>query len=278
MSITVTELTPATGVQITGLSGRRLVDKAVAEECRQALDRRGVVVYREAHLDDAGLVAFSRLLGQVVPLPNGGVPEHPEVQAITRDPSKSPLAAYREATFFWHIDGTRGEVPDRATLLTARRIDGGGGGDTEFANTYAAYEALPEAERAELEGLRAVHSFAASQLHVTPNPSPKERAAWDRNPAREQPVVWTHQDGRKSLLIGTTAGEVVGMAAEEGTALLNRVLDWTTQPRFTLRHEWRQGDLVIWDNTGMLHRALPYEQASSRLMHRTSLAGEEAIA
>ncbi|MFF0081856.1 TauD/TfdA dioxygenase family protein [Streptomyces canus] len=279
MSVTVTELTPATGVQITGLSGRRLVDKAVAEECREALDRRGVVVYREARLDDADLVDFSRLLGQVVPLPNGGVPERPEIQAISRDPLKSPLAAYWEATFFWHIDGTTSQVPDKATLLTARRIDGGGGGDTGFANTYAAYEALSEAERGELEGLRVVHSFAASQLHVTPNPSPKERAAWDRNPAREHPLVWTHQDGRTSLLIGTTASEVVGMPADEGTALLNRLLDWTAQPRFALRHEWhpgRPGDLGI--NTGMLHRALPYDQSSSRLMHRTSLAGEEAIA
>ncbi|WP_306320051.1 MULTISPECIES: TauD/TfdA family dioxygenase [unclassified Streptomyces] len=280
MSVTVTELTPTTGVQITGLAGDRLVDKAVAEECRAALDRRGVVVYREAHLNDADLVAFSRLLGQVLPLPNGGVPGHPEVQAITRDPSKSRLAAYREATFFWHIDGTTSEVPDKATLLTARRVDGGGGGggDTEFANTYAAYEALTQEERADLEDVRVVHSFAASQLHVTPNPSPKERAAWDRNPAREHPLVWTHQDGRRSMLLGTTAGAVVGRPQEEGKALLSRLLDWTTQPRFTLRHQWHQGDLVIWDNTGMLHRALPYEQSSSRLMHRTSLAGEEAIA
>lgn len=278
MSVTVDELTPTTGVRITGLSGHRLVDKAVAEECRLALDRRGVVVYREADISDSDLVAFSRLLGQVVPIPNGGVPEHPEVQAITRDPSKSRLAAYRAATFFWHIDGTTSEVPDKTTLLTARRVDGGGGGDTEFANTYAAYEALSEAERAELDGVRVVHSFAASQLHVTPDPTPKERAAWDRNPAREHPLVWTHQDGRTSLLIGTTAGEVVGMEQEEGRALLDRLLQWTAQPRFTLRHQWHQGDLVIWDNTGMLHRALPYEQTSSRLMHRTSLAGEEAIA
>jgi alpha-ketoglutarate-dependent taurine dioxygenase len=278
MSISVKELTPTTGVEVTGLSGRRMVDKAVAEECRQALDRRGVVIYREAHLDDADLVAFSRLLGQVVPLPNGGIPDHPEVQAITRDPSKSPLAAYREATFFWHIDGTTSEVPDKATLLTARRIDGEGGGDTEFANTFAAYEALSAEQRAELEGVRVVHSFAASQLHVTPNPTAKERAIWDRNPAREHPLVWTHQDGRKSLLVGTTAGEVVGRPEAEGKAFLERLLAWTTQPQFTLRHEWRQGDLVIWDNTGMLHRALPYEKASGRLMHRTSLAGEEAVA
>ena len=126
--------------------------------------------------------------------------------------------------------------------------------------------------------MRVVHSFAASQLHVYPDPTPEERAAWDRNPAREHPLVWTRRSGRKSLLVGSTAGEVVGMSAEEGRALLDRLLDWATQPRFVLRHQWRRGDLVIWDNTGMLHRALPYGESSARLMHRTSLAGQEAVA
>ncbi|MGW1624417.1 TauD/TfdA dioxygenase family protein [Streptomyces sp. NPDC002172] len=278
MPVTVTELTPATGVEITGLSGSRLVDRGVAEECLAALERRGVVIYREADVDDADLVAFSRLLGKVVPLPMGGHPTHGEIQRITRDPSKSPLAAYRESTFFWHIDGTTEQVPNKATLLTARQVSDDGDGDTEFANTFAAYEALPRAEREELDGLRVVHSLAASQLLVTPHPSPRERAAWDRNPAREHPLVWTRGSGRRSLLIGATAGEVTGRPAAEGRELLDRLLDRATRPEFTLRHRWRQGDLVIWDNTGMLHRALPYGPASSRLMHRTSLLGEEAVA
>lgn len=278
MPTTVTELTPTTGVEITGLSGSQLVDRGVADECRAVLERRGVVIYREANITDDDLVGFSRLLGDVVPLPMGGNKTHPEIQRITRDPSKSKLAAYREATFFWHIDGTTAQVPDKATLLTARQVSNDDGGDTEFANTLAAYEALSDAEKQALQGVRVVHSFAASQLLVYPNPSPEERAAWDRNPSREHPVVWTHRDGRKSLLIGATAGQIVGRSAEESRALLDRLLDWATQPRFVLRHRWRPGDLVIWDNTIMLHRALPYGESSSRLMHRTSLAGEEAVA
>jgi alpha-ketoglutarate-dependent taurine dioxygenase len=204
--------------------------------------------------------------------------ELPEIQKITRDASQSKLAAYREATFFWHIDGTTEAVPNRATLLTARQLTDDGSGDTEFANTYAAYDELPDDKKAALEGVRVVHSFAASQLLVHPDPSPEERASWDRAPSREHPLVWTRRNGRRSLVIGSTAGEVVGMPAEEGRVLLDRLVAWATQPRFTVRHAWRRGDLVLWDNTGMLHRAQPYGEASQRLMHRTSLLGEEAVA
>jgi alpha-ketoglutarate-dependent taurine dioxygenase len=123
-----------------------------------------------------------------------------------------------------------------------------------------------------------VHSFAASQLLVDRAPTPKQRAAWDRVPSREHPLVWTRPDGRRSLLVGATAGEVVGWAPEEGRALLDRLLEWCTQPQFVLRHQWCPGDLVIWDNTGMLHRALPYEPTSRRLLHRTTLVGELAVA
>lgn len=276
MTVTFTPLGPTTGLEVNGMRGRQLVDPRVADECRAALDQYGVIVYREVDVCDDDLVAFSRLLGDVVALPMGGH-EQPEIQKITRDASQSKLAAYREATFFWHIDGTTDEVPNQATLLTAREVSGDDTGDTEFANTYAAYNALSADEQAELASVRVVHSFAAAQSHVYPDPSPEERAAWDRVPAREHPLIWTRQDGRTSMLIGATADHVVGVPDTESAALLDRLLAWATQPPFTLRHRWSRGDLVVWDNTGMLHRAQPYGATSRRLMHRTSLAGEEAI-
>jgi alpha-ketoglutarate-dependent taurine dioxygenase len=277
MTVTATDLAPAIGVEIAGLSGAQLVDRSVADDCQAALDARGVVVYREANLDDDQLVAFSRLLGEVAILPMGTEADHPEISKITRDPSQSSLAAYREGTFFWHIDGTSDEVPNKATLLAAREVSDEGG-DTEFANTYAAYDALPDDEKAALAGVRVVHSLAASQLLVYPDPTPSQRAAWDRAPVREHPLVWTRRDGRKSLVIGATAGSVVGRPDDEGRVFLDRLLDWATQPQFVLRHRWRRGDLVVWDNTGMLHRAQPYSATSRRLMHRTTLIGEEAVA
>ncbi len=277
MSTGATKSGPTVAVTITGLAGADLLDPEVADGCRIALERHGVVVYREADLDDDQLVAFSRMLGQVLPVPHGAVEGHPEVAPVTRDRSKDAMASYRRGTFFWHIDGANDLVPNKTTLLTAKQISDDEG-DTEFANTYAAYDALSDADQAELADVRVVHSFAASQLLVHPDPTPDQRAMWDKVPSREHPLVWTRQNGRRSLLIGATAGQVVGRSADESAALLARLLDWSTRPQFVLRHHWRRGDLVVWDNTGMLHRAQPYRSDSPRLMHRTTIAGEEAIA
>ncbi|MFN2536895.1 MAG: TauD/TfdA dioxygenase family protein [Mycobacteriales bacterium] len=276
MPVSINETASAVGVEVEGLHGNALVDETVAAECRALLDQRGVVVYREAHVDDDQLVAFSRMLGEVLPVPRGAEATHPEVDVISLDPEKSVLAAVRQGTFYWHIDGTRQSVPEKATLLTAVEVSDEGG-DTEFASTYAGYEGLTDEDKAAIGDLRVVHSFTAAQLLVNPHPTAEERAAWDRVPAKEHPLVWRRKDGRRSLLIGATAGEVVGMPADEGRALLDRLLDAATQPELVLRHHWRRGDLVIWDNTGMLHRAIPYEVTSRRLMHRTTLVGEEEI-
>ncbi|MCK9903220.1 taurine catabolism dioxygenase TauD [Parafrankia colletiae] len=277
MAATVSPVSPDVGVEVAGLTGPRLVDPAVAAECQALLEKHGVVIYREVHVEDADLVAFSRMLGTVVVAPMGGMDGLPEVSKITLDPAESVLAAYRRGTFFWHLDGANDELPQKATLLTARQVSDEGG-DTEFANTYAAYDALPADEKEQFARLRVVHSFAASQALAEPDASPKTRASWERVPAREHPLVWTRRSGRRSLLVGATASHVVGWPEEDSRALLDRLLAWSTQPRFVLRHHWRPGDLVIWDNTGMLHRAIPYTATSHRLMHRTTLRGEEVVA
>ncbi|MGW0172661.1 TauD/TfdA dioxygenase family protein [Rhodococcus sp. NPDC003322] len=274
---TATPISPAIGVEITGVPGNELASAESAARCRALLDEHGVVLFRQAHIGDDDLVTLSRLLGDVVVAPMGGQDEHPEISAISLDPAKTVLASYNTGTFHWHIDGATDEIPQKGTLLTALEVSDEGG-DTEFANTYAAYEALPDEEKAELADLRVVHSFATAQLLANPDPTDKQRAAWDRVPTREHPLVWTRANGRKSLLLGATAGHIVGRPEEEGRALLDRLLDWSTQPRFALRHHWQRGDLVLWDNTGMLHRAVPYAPTSPRLLHRTTLIGEEAVA
>ncbi|MGO9152676.1 TauD/TfdA dioxygenase family protein [Mycobacterium sp.] len=277
MPVTVNAITPAVGLEIIGMTADQLVEPQTASEAQCALDEHGVVVYREINISDEQLVAFSRLLGKLVVQPTG---EHhyPEIQTITLDPAKTNalLASYRQGNFHWHIDGAIDEYPQKATLLTARAVDPAGG-DTEFANIYAAYAALTDHDRAEIADLQVVHSFAHAQSLANPDATEDQRRSWDRVPARVHPLVWTRSNGRQSLLLGATAAEIVGWPAKRGRALLDRLLDWSTQPQFTLRHKWRKGDLVMWDNTGMLHRALPFEPTSVRLMHRTTLVGEEPV-
>ena len=277
MPVTINAITPTVGLEIIGMTADQLVEPQTAAEARCALDEHGVVVYREVNISDEQLLAFSRLLGKLVVQPTGEH-DYPEIQTITLDPAKTNalLASYRQGNFHWHIDGAIDEYPQKATLLTARAVDPAGG-DTEFANTYAAYAALTDDERAEIADLQVVHSFAHAQSLANQDATEDQRRSWDRVPARVHPLVWTRSNGRQSLLLGATAAEIVDWPASKGRALLERLLNWSTQPQFTLRHKWCKGDLVMWDNTGMLHRALPFEPTSVRLMHRTTLVGEEPV-
>jgi alpha-ketoglutarate-dependent taurine dioxygenase len=276
VTVVSTPLSDTIGVAVSGRATADFRSPQVAEECRKLLAAHGVVVYREAHISDADLVLFSRMLGEVVTAETGAHPDFPEISPVTMDPSKSALAGLRRSTIFWHADGLIDAVPQKATLLTAREV-ADDGGDTEFANTYAAYDALPEERKAEFAEYRVIHSVSASQLLLNPDPSPEQRAKWASAPSREHPLVWTRADGRRSLLIGATAGEIVGLSYLESRVILDDVLAWATRPQFVLHHHWAVGDLVVWDNTGMLHRAIPYEPTSRRLMHRTTLVGEEPI-
>jgi alpha-ketoglutarate-dependent taurine dioxygenase len=277
VSVTVTPIKPDIGVEITGLSGPAFVDPDVAAECQAALDAHGVVVYRGANIDDDDLVAFSHLLGPVHIWPNHG-PDHPELSVVSLDPAKSKNAAVQRGTFKWHIDGTMADYPHRFTVLACLEPANDGSGDTEFANTYAAHEALSDREKAEIAELQVHYSYLNRAHLEQPHITPEALAAYEKLPPRDRPLVWTHRTGRKSMLLGSTAGEIIGWPLERGEALLERLLEWSTQPRFTLRHRWERGDLVLWDNTGILHRAHPYEPESGRLMHRTTIDGDETIA
>jgi alpha-ketoglutarate-dependent taurine dioxygenase len=256
------------GVEVTGVTD--LLDDALISRCLEALKWRGVLLIRGLHLDDDAQRAFSRRLGEVVTL------RGKEIFTVSLDPSKNPAAEYLKGTFHWHIDGTADQVPIKATTLTARHVAMVGGG-TEFASTYAAYEALPEQDRKQYDELRVVHTFEASQRLVKPEPTDEEVASWRRMPPHEVSLVWKRRDGRRSLVIGATADHIVGVEPGESRALLDELLDWCTQERFRYAHDWQVGDLVMWDNTGMLHRALPYEVTSERTLHRTTIVGDEAF-
>ncbi|MBC7303338.1 MAG: TauD/TfdA family dioxygenase [Nocardia sp.] len=259
-------LSPALGVEVTGATD--LLDESVISRCLEALKWRGVLLIRGSNLDDEAQVAFSRRLGTVL------APGGQEIFKVSLDPTVNPSAEYLKSTFHWHIDDTTSDVPAKATMLTARHVAMVGGG-TEFASTYAAYEALPEQDQKRYEQLRVVHSFEAAQRLTHPDPSDEQLAAWRALPTHETSLVWKRRDGRRSLVIGATADHIVGMDRDEGRAVLDELLEWTSQERFRYTHEWAVGDVVIWDNTGMLHRALPYDPSSRRIMHRSTIAGNE---
>jgi len=248
-----------------------LLTPQVARRVRDLLVERGVLVFRQLNLTDEQQLEFSRLLGRLREEGQKGILK------ITLDKSINARADYLKGSWLWHIDGTHDDVPPFATLLTGLTLSATGG-QTEFANSYAAYEELPQATRDRIAGLRVVHSFEVSMRRAGVAPTPETIDYWRSIADKTHKLVWTHQSGRKSLVIGCHASHIAGMDEAEGQALLQELQAWATQPRFVYRHEWTPGDLVIWDNTGVLHRAEPYPLDSGRIMRRTTLLGEEPFA
>lgn len=270
MTILAIDKTPYIGTEIktdldTLLSGNE------APAIREILEQRGVIFFRGLEMDDQQQVVFARTIGKTVESEgeNG-------IYKISLDQGVNARAKYLQGSLFWHVDGSLQPYPNYAALLRAIQLSDTGG-ETEFCNTYAAYETLPAAEKDAIAHLRVVHSAERSQYYVTPEMSYEEICFWQKSPTKSCPLVWTHRSGRKSLLVGATADYVEGCSVEQSRALLAKLRDWCTQSRFVYRHEWQVGDLLVWSNTGTMHRALPYAVDSGRLMHRTILAGEEPL-
>lgn len=269
--LSIEPIAPAIGARI--LNGKEeLLSGEVASAIRGALADHAVLVFPQLGLSDEELIAFTKTLGTYAPdRPDGGT------TAIALDDAAGANADYVRGSFFWHFDGYMNDVPILASLLTARTVSPIGG-ETEFCNCHAAYEALPDDRKAQIAGLSAVHALAAAQKSVEPEPDYATFQRWLEVPSKALPLVWTHRSGRMSLVIGNSAVNVVGVDPLEGMELLVWLRDWATQDRFRYRHSWRVGDVVMWDNTATLHRVLPYPADSGRLMQRTKLAGEEPIA
>jgi alpha-ketoglutarate-dependent taurine dioxygenase len=272
--ITTERLSATVGADVVGVDSARLLsDDDLPAQVLEALDAHGALIFRRACIDDDTQVAFSKRLGRVEVFGKG---VNPEIFRVTLDPEKNPAATYLRGTFDWHIDGCTDDVPIMATILSAHAV-AELGGETEFASSYAAYDALTDDEKERCLALRVVHTIEASQRLVNNDPSPEELALWRSRPSKVHPLVWTHQSGRRSLVLGATASHIEGMDDEESRALLGDLLARATTPERIYRHHWTVGDLVIWDNRGVLHRACRYDAMSPRDMHRTTLHGDEPI-
>jgi alpha-ketoglutarate-dependent taurine dioxygenase len=247
-----------------------LLSGAYAPELERLLKARSALVFPQMNLSDEEQLIFARTLGQVVPLGEEGVSK------ISLDPKVSPVADYTRGAFYWHIDGANDPIPAKATMLTAKVLSDWGG-DTLVCNTYEAYDDLPDEDKKLIEGIKVRHALEASQRLVNPQPSYGELQRWRTRASQSHPLVWHHKSGRSSLLLGATAYYVEGMSREEGDLLLCRLQEWATQEKYVYRHKWTVGDLLVWDNTGTMHRADDYALDSDRLMSRTTIEGEEPI-
>ncbi|MET1756422.1 TauD/TfdA family dioxygenase [Novosphingobium sp. RD2P27] len=248
------------------LSGR------YASEIYRLLVERSALVFPEMFLSDDEQLQFASSIGEVS-LIGGSM----ALQNVTLDSSLSKVADYTRGAFYWHIDGANDLIPAKATMLSVRTLPEPGTGDTLIANTYAAYDDLPEQQKQALDGILVRHALEASQRYVNPTPSVSELTRWQSYPSQTHPLVWHHVHGRSSLLLGNTCFYVEGMELAEGNMLLARMMEWATQDQYVYRHTWREGDFVIFDNTGAMHRAADYSLNSKRLMRRTTLCGEEPV-
>lgn len=276
MRFEVTDVTPKIGSRVA-TDKESLLEGSRAQEIREILERRGVIVFPEINLTDEEQIAFTHTLGTFAHEEGEGAGGKDAVYPITMDERINPIASYLKGAFYWHIDGTMSDRPILASIMSGRRI-APTGGETEFCNTYAAWDDLPEDEKQQLQCLKVDHALWRSQLYWHPEPTYELFRKWMARGRKTLPLVWKHRSGRESLVLGATALQVVGMDIAESEALLVRLRDWATQPQYVYRHTWKVGDMVIWDNTGTMHRALPYDHDSGRLMHRTKLEGEEAFA
>ncbi|TWB15313.1 taurine dioxygenase [Nitrospirillum amazonense] len=271
-------LKPGFGAEILDVD----LKTASPEEVGQVVDafhRHGAILLRGQDLDPAGLKAF---LGRFGPLEGHTqkqftLPDHPEVYILSNKVvDGKPIGAHNDGVG-WHTDYSYKAEPVMCTMLYAVEVPAEGS-DTLLADLCAAYDALPEERRAQLDGLRLHHSyeyFMTSRQYLRVDQLSPELKA--ENPDVVHPLIRTHPaDGRKALWVSTgTVKEVVGMPNPQGLELLDELVEFVTQDRFVHAHKWRVGDILIWDNRCTLHTGTLYDDKKyTRLMHRMWVKGD----
>jgi alpha-ketoglutarate-dependent taurine dioxygenase len=275
MGIEVENIKPLVGARVYARP-EELADPAVARRCLELLEQRTVLIFPRINMTNEQQLAFTDALGERVNFTytsKASDIEAQDVYTVTLDPKLNPDPEGVHGTFFWHMDGVNSPIDQPKASLLSCRTTAPKGGQTEFASTYASYEALSDEDKAELEGLVVRHRTCAIYRQLVEFPTAEDNERWNSMPAYDHLLVKTQPSGRRSLIIGLSADSIVGMPVLEGRALLARLNDWSAQSEFVYRHHWEVGDLAVWDNCGALHRVIPYARDSGRKMNRTSVAG-----
>ena len=288
MEITVHPFDTGLGAELRGLDLSRPLTREAFDLWNKAFLDHHVVVLRGQAFDNRQHIAFSSWFGPIEEFPDpkewaeDDMPTVIRVSNVDRhtnaikDVDEPGHKSFTLGTSDWHIDSSYKKVPSKCSLLFAREVPPRGG-DTMFANLEAAYAELPEAKKREIDGLIIVHDFQYTRTRFGLPPRPPEIQA--KTPAVRHPLVHKVQGGKKSMLLGSHAATIEGMEPAAARRLLDELTEWSTQPRFTYRHHWRVGDLVMWDNRTTMHRAMPYELADDRrVLTRTTIIGEPLVA
>jgi taurine dioxygenase len=269
------------GAVIEGIDLSRPIADDVFAQLRAAYAAHSVLVFPDQRLEPEAHIRFSRGFGKLAVhvVAKYLLPGHPEIFRVSNIVENGQRIG--GSGEFWHTDLSYVAEPSRGSLLYAVEVptapDGTVLGDTQFASTAAAYEALAPELKERLDGLVGIHRFGDIYAQVSKGRDGAAALTAEqkaRTPDVMHPVVVRHpESGRRSLFVnqGFTVG-IVGMTDDESAPLLRTLFDHMTQPRFTYTHRWRLGDLVMWDNWATVHRAMGgYTAAQRRLMHRTTL-------
>jgi taurine dioxygenase len=289
MRLTINFADGPLGAEILGADVSRDVDDVTFASIRRTLDERSVMVLRKQKLQPVHICAFATRFGK--PLVHAhnkfALPDAPGVSVLSNIVDEQGRnVGVPDAGLVWHTDGSYLVVPDMYAFLYGIEIpmrDGEPLGTTCYASATAAYDALPEALRKRLDGMRAVHSFAYHSARRAARGGTRIEITDElrrKHPDVSQPVVRVHpRTGRKALYVteGHTT-HILGMERSESDALLQQLFAHLHDPRFVYGHRWQVGDLLVWDNAATQHRATcDYALPQRRLMHRTATAGEEAV-
>jgi alpha-ketoglutarate-dependent 2,4-dichlorophenoxyacetate dioxygenase len=284
MSIRVTALHPVLGAELREVDLTLTVTPEVFAEIEAAFNRYGILVFPEQPLSDEQQLAFSRMFGPLEVNPNYAGAKmrlRPDVADISNlDADGRVLAREDRRNLFnlgnqlWHTDSSFKRIPAKCSLLSARELPSPGlmgGGETEFADLRAAWDALPEARKHELDGLIVEHSIFRSRSQIGFADFNDE--IFKQLPPVPQALVRHHPaSGRTGLYLASHASHIIGWPVEKGRALIEELIAFATHPQFVYQHRWRVGDLVIWDNRCTMHRGRPYDDTQRRVLHRTTVS------
>ena len=275
-------LAPALGVECRGIDLSQPQTESTYETIMQAWYDHGLLLFREQTLDPDAHLAFTRRFGdfEIHIRSDYLLPNYPEILVIGNPRENGRIVGhFIPGDGDWHSDLSYFRVPSMASLMYAVKVPPADG-ETEFAGATAAYEALPDPTKRRLDGLRAVHDypwFDDKLCAKEPGRKPLSEAKRRLIPPVDHPIARTHPvTSRKSIYVcPDLIRSVEGMPAAEGRALCVELGEHTTQLEFTYSHCWREGDLIVWDNRCLMHRARNFDHDRYvRIMHRTTVKGD----